>query len=46
MLVLWCLFTAWCWPPSSPRSRASCFTTSLFLELVGETVCVNSMQYD
>ena len=31
--------TAWCWPPSSPRSRASCFTTCLCLELVGETVC-------
>ena len=38
-LVLWRLSTAWCWPPSSPRSRASCFTTCLCLELVGETVC-------
>ena len=28
-LVIWRLSTAWCWPPSSPRSRASCFTTCL-----------------
>ena len=23
-IVLWRLSTAWCWPPSSPGSRASC----------------------
>ena len=40
MLVLWCLFTAWCLPPLSPRSRASCFTACLCLELVGETVYI------
>ena len=43
LLVLWRLSTAWCWPPSSPRSRASCFTTCLCLELVGETVCTWSV---
>ena len=45
-LVLWRLSTAWCWPPSSPRSRASCFMTCLCLQLVGETVYLLPAPYN